>query len=90
MRIDASPMLSFGNKRPLSSVGTGMPRWERSRICEVPLNKRTSSHTAVSLMPSHPISFSTLPMLHDCCAVMALLREIQNRDHNSISRNVSE
>jgi hypothetical protein len=47
-------------------------------------------HTVVSLMPSHPISFSSLPMLHDCCAVMALLREIQNRDGNSISRNVSE
>jgi hypothetical protein len=47
-------------------------------------------HTAVSLMPSHPISFSTMPMLQNCCAVMALLREIQNRDRNSISQNVSE
>jgi len=45
--------------------------------------------TVVSLMPSHPISFSTLPMLQNCCAVMAMLREIRNRDGNSISRNVS-
>jgi hypothetical protein len=47
-------------------------------------------HIVVSLMPSHPISFSTMPMLQNCYAVMALLREIQNRDGNSISRNVSE
>jgi hypothetical protein len=47
-------------------------------------------HTVVSLMPSHPISFSTMPMLHDCCAVMALPREIQDLDGSPISRNVSE
>jgi hypothetical protein len=47
-------------------------------------------HTVVSLMPSHPISFSTVPMLQDYCAVMALLQKIQNRDGNSISRNMSE
>jgi hypothetical protein len=46
-------------------------------------------HTVVSPMPSHPIRFSTLSMLHDCCAAMATLREIQNRDGNSILRNVS-
>jgi hypothetical protein len=35
-------------------------------------------HTAVSLMPSHPINLSTTPMLQNCCAVMAMLREIQS------------
>jgi len=45
-------------------------------------------HTAVSLMPSHPISFSTMPMLHHCCPVMALLRDIQDCDA-SIGQSVS-
>jgi hypothetical protein len=40
-------------------------------------------------MPFHPISFSTIPMLQDCCAVMALLREMQKRDRIAIARNVS-
>jgi hypothetical protein len=50
MRIYASPMLSFGNKRPLSLDGTGMPRRERLRMCEVPEHAHFF-HTAVSLMP---------------------------------------
>jgi hypothetical protein len=47
-------------------------------------------HTVVSLMPSHPINFSKAPMLQDCCAAMALLREIQNGTRRPIARNVSE
>jgi hypothetical protein len=47
-------------------------------------------HTVVLLMPSHPSSFSTTPMLQNCCAVMGVAAEIQNRDGDSISRNVSE
>jgi hypothetical protein len=40
-------------------------------------------------MPSPPISFSTLPMLQDCCAVMAVLREIQTAMATWIARNVA-
>jgi hypothetical protein len=34
-------------------------------------------HIAVLLMPSHPLRLSTMPMLQNCCAVMAAREEIQ-------------
>jgi hypothetical protein len=38
-------------KSPNFADGTGMPHWERFRICEVP-NQRGLLHTMVLLMPS--------------------------------------
>jgi hypothetical protein len=90
MRIDASPMfVVWEQKAPKFG-------WHRHAEMGTFSHLRSSFeqahlfHTVVSPMPSHPISFSKMPMLQNCCAAMALLREIQNRDGNSISRNVSE
>jgi hypothetical protein len=47
-------------------------------------------HIVVSLMPSHPIRFLALLLLQNCCAVMAMLREIQNGNGESVVRNVFE
>jgi hypothetical protein len=77
MRIYPSPVVVLVNKKPLGRVGTGMPSRERSRICEVPYERRTSSffHIMVLLMPFRPIRFSPDLMLQDCCAVMAARRQ---------------
>jgi hypothetical protein len=69
-------------------MGTGMPRRERLRMCEVPKHAHFF-HTAVLLMPSHPIRFSSMSVLQNCCAVMAARQKIQNGDDGSIARNVT-
>jgi hypothetical protein len=58
-------------------------------MCEVPSNGALLPHCGLADVIS-PNQFSPMPMLHDCCAVMALLREIQNGDAGSIGRNVSK
>jgi hypothetical protein len=92
MRIYPSPVVMDEQKPPLQPCfadGTGMPKWERFRICEVPKNAHFF-HTMVLLMPSGPIRFSLWLMLQDCCAVMAMRGELQKRSiHHSVTRNVS-
>src|SRR3954469_12039185 len=44
MRISPSPVFAFVEHSPWLRVGTGVPKLERSRMCEVPLGTRTSSH----------------------------------------------
>jgi hypothetical protein len=82
-------MLSFGNKRPLNlQMAPACRGWNVLASAKF-LEHAHFFHTVVSLMTSHPITFSTMPMLQDCCAVMASVREIQDRDDESIGQSVS-
>jgi hypothetical protein len=88
MRIYSSPLVIMDEQKPRLAVGTGMPRWERFRICEVPQSS--------ALLPHHGLADATTPnqvsaeaMLQDCCAVMAGRWELQRSIHHSILRNVS-
>ena len=67
---------------------TGMPRWERSRMCEVPLRIRLL-HTAVSAD-----GISSVRTFNDAYAAKLLrsdgnTTEIQNRYGGSTARNVA-
>jgi hypothetical protein len=44
-------------------VGTGIPKLERSRICEVPFEQAYFFHITVLLMPSRPIRYPLRSML---------------------------
>jgi hypothetical protein len=46
-------------------------------------------HTVVLLMPSGPIRFLPMLMLQNCCAVMAVMRELQVRSLHVIVRDLS-
>jgi hypothetical protein len=89
MRIYASPMLSFGNKRPLSSVGTGHAEIGTFSHLRSSFEQAHFFHIVVSLMPSHSIRFLPLLLLQNCCAVMAMLREIENGNGDPVARNAS-
>jgi hypothetical protein len=88
MRISASPVFAFVERSPSLRVGAGMPKRERSRMCEVPSNSALLPHCGLADVISLN-QFFTDAMLHDCCAVTALLREIHNGDAGSHGRNVS-
>jgi hypothetical protein len=83
-------MLSFGNKRPLNLQTAPACRGGNVLADAKFLQRAHFFHIVVLLMPSHPLKLSTMPMLQNCCAVMALLREIQSGARNAIEWNVSE
>jgi hypothetical protein len=89
MRIYISPFVILDDRMLSGRVDVGTPKRERSRICEVPLERAYFFHIAVLLMPSHPIRYLPLSMLCECCAVMAARREGWSRLPHSVARTVS-
>jgi hypothetical protein len=89
MRIDASPMfVVWEQKAPKFG-------WHRHAEMGTFSHLRSSFeqahffHTLVSLVPSHPIRLLPFSLLQNCCAVMAMLGEIQDGNAEPVARNVS-
>jgi hypothetical protein len=89
MRIYSPPAVVVWNKNAPESQTAPACRGGNVLACAKFLEHAHFFHIAVLLMPFHPPRLSTMPMLQNCCAVMALLRKIQNRDGNSTARNVA-
>jgi hypothetical protein len=83
-------MLSFGNKTPLNLQTAPACRGGNVLASAKFLEQAHFFHVAVLLMPSHPPTLSTMPMLQNYCAVMALLWEIHSGGRNAIEWNVPE
>jgi hypothetical protein len=58
MRISPSPVLAFVEHSPSFRVGTGMPKLERSRMCEVPSSSALLAHCGPSDAISSDQSFN--------------------------------
>jgi hypothetical protein len=76
------------NNSPLCD-GTGMPRKERFRICEVPFEDTQFFHIVVLLMPSRLLTVLSASLPTDCCIVMAAGREPRSRLRHSMVVNRS-
>jgi hypothetical protein len=76
------------DENPQPRIRTGMPKLERSRICEVPFDlvRPRSLHTVVLLMPSDANRFQLVLMPQKCCAVVATRRETRARRLHVIVR----
>jgi hypothetical protein len=76
MRIYTSPVVIMDEKSPISQMAPACRTGNVSTSAKFPEDTHFL-HTAVLLMPSRPIRFSPLLLLHHCCAVMAARSELQ-------------